>query len=185
MNKLSLLNGNPAVKFVLKGLLVYIIWYIIYNLIINPAGYVDAWLEHNLVVVSGDLLHLLGYSVFYYKNVLGINHLSGIEVSAGCNGLSAIGLFLGFVIAYPGDTLKRWLFIPFGCLLIYISNIIRISILALTQHYKPDLFDFMHHYSLPLFFYLVIFVMWMVWANWGQYKIDRNIKLAVISNDQD
>lgn len=178
------LRSRPVIKFALKGLLVYLAWYILYDLIISPAGTVDFWLEHNLVAVSAGLLRLFGYSVFTAGNVLGINHLSGIEVSTGCNGLSAMGLFLGFVIAYPGDRLKRWLFIPFGCLVIYVSNLLRISLLTLTQLYKPHLFDFMHHYSLAAFFYLIIFIMWMMWANWGQsdFSFNKNMKYVDAAN---
>lgn len=162
---------GPFIIFAIKGLLVYVAWFIVYNRILDPYFHVDAWLEHNLVSVSGGLLSILGYKVFVYSNVLGITHMAGIEVSKGCDGLSAIGLFFGFVVAYPGDNLKRWLFIPLGCFLIYISNIIRISLLTLTQLYWPSGFGFMHHYSLAFFFYVIIFALWMIWANWGQSKM--------------
>ncbi|HKJ30834.1 MAG TPA: archaeosortase/exosortase family protein [Balneolales bacterium] len=163
--------SKPILVFFLKGLVVYLIWYILYNIILSPSGHLDAWLEHKLVTTGAGMLRLFGYSVFTYANVLGIQHMSGIQVATGCNGLSAIGLFLGFIIAYPGDTKKRLMFIPLGCMMLYLSNVLRLCLLTLTQYYQPAAFDFMHHYAGDIFFYLVIFLLWLFWANWGQHAL--------------
>ncbi len=63
---------------------------------------------------------------------------SGIRIVDGCNGLATIGLFAGFVLAFPGSTRRRLLFIPFGIGVIYLANVARISLLAgLQVHWPP------------------------------------------------
>lgn len=168
MNKLIYwLKQNPVYIFALKGLLVYILWYILYDLWILPDGKIDEWLSLNIIDVSAGILTFIGFDVYTAFRVIGIDQAAGIEIVNGCNGLSAIGLFLGFVFAYPGNNAKRWLFMLTGIGVIYLVNILRIVVLAITQVYWSNFFEFTHDYSTTAIFYIVIFIMWVIWANYG------------------
>ena len=57
----------------------------------------------------------------------------GLRVADGCNGLSVLGLFAGFVLAYPGSVVRRMLFIPLGVLVIYGVNVGRLVTPAAVQ----------------------------------------------------
>jgi exosortase/archaeosortase family protein len=64
--------------------------------------------------------------------------------------------------------MPRIYFSIFGVAVIYLVNITRIVILSYTQYYWPQVFDFTHDYSTTAIFYIVIFVLWMIWANYGE-----------------
>lgn len=170
----SLFKNNPTYLFALKGVLIYIIWYIFYDLWILPAGKVDEFLSLNIIDVSAGILSTMGFDVFTAFRIIGLNEASGIEIVNGCNGLSAIGLFIGFIIAYPGNNTKRIFFLFTGMGVIYLINVIRVVVLAITQIYWPDFFNFTHDYSTTAIFYIVIFIMWIIWANYGGNDIQNN-----------
>ncbi len=92
---------------------------------------------------------------------------SGIRIVDGCNGLATIGLFAGLVLAFPGSTRRRLLFIPFGIGVIYLANVVRVSLLAGLQVHWPSAFEFVHNLGAPAFFHLIVFGLWVLWANYG------------------
>lgn len=153
--------------FFLRGFGVWLAWYMLYDLWLEPLGTFDHMLSHNLVSVSGDVLSACGFKVFVQDRVIGLAGMSGIIIITPCDGMEAMGLFLGFIHAFPGNTRKRWLFSLVGLLVIYMTNIARIVALVLTQKYWPDLFDFTHHYSTTAIFYVIVFLLWVIWAQWG------------------
>lgn len=172
MNGLSIPVGhNPAFKFIVKGFGVYLLWYILYNMILSPAGGIDSWMEHYLVLSSSWLMSSLGYSVFTQGNVIGIHNLAGIEVTSGCDGFAAIGVFVSFIIAYPGDMRRRLFLILTGSILLLVANMLRICVLALGQFYWPGGFNFLHIYLTEAVFDGLVVALWVVWIKWGRGKV--------------
>lgn len=159
---------SDVAKFIIKVLAIYTIWYIVYELWVLPNGWIDEPLSHNIASVSAGIVSFFGESVFLYGRVVGIDGMAGIEIVDGCNGIAAIGLFLGFIYAYPGKWTPRIYFSIMGIAVIYIVNVARIVVLAFVQAYRNQLFDFMHEYSTTAIFYIVIFILWMVWVNYGE-----------------
>lgn len=158
---------SEIAKFLLKVTAIYVFWYIVYELWVLPNGYIDEPLSHNIASVSAGLLSFFGESVIHFGRVVGIAGTPGIEIVDGCNGIAAIGLFIGFIFAYPGSWAPRILFIIFGIAVIYLVNVARLVALAYIQAYWQSGFDFMHDFSTTAIFYLVIFILWMVWVNYG------------------
>lgn len=167
-------------QFILKVLGIYICWYFIYELWLLPEGSLDAWLTTNIVSISTGILEMFDYDVYASGRLFGIGESAGIYLADGCSGIAAMGLFVGFVIAYPGKWIPRIAFIAIGIGVIYLVNIFRNVILAITQVYWPGFFDVMHDYSTTAIFYLVIFALWMVWANLGG-KDKKAVKEANLS----
>lgn len=161
---------SDIAKFLFKVLGIYILWYIIYDLWLLPDGRLDQWLVLNIIDISSNALLLMEYDVFWDGRVIGLAGASGVRLINGCSGISAIGLFIGFVVAYPGRWIPRICFIIIGIGIIYFINIIRIIVLVITQKYWPEMFGFTHDYSTTAIFYLVIFLLWMVWVNLGDWK---------------
>lgn len=159
--------NSPLTKFILKALCFFIVWYVIYEIWLLPEGSLDEWISLNIISNSVGIVQWLGYEVFTYNRVIGVYGNAGIEVVDGCNGIAAMGLFLGFILAYPGSWKKRISFSVLGIGVIYFVNIIRISVLTVTQAKWPTFFDFTHDYSTTTIFYITIFLMWMIWVNYN------------------
>src|SRR5699024_5853370 len=98
---------------------------------------------------------VLGYQAYVDGRHVGVYGTSGVLLINGCSGISVIGLFIGFIVAYPGRWVPRIFFIITGIGVIYIVNVIRIVGLTVTLAEWPNLFDFMHDYSSTALFYVV------------------------------
>lgn len=159
--------NSAIVRFVAKALGIFVIWYVVYELWLLPDGRLDEWLSLNIIANSAGILQWFGYDVYTVDRIIGIGEAGGIEIVDGCNGIAAIGLFLGFILAYPGDWKNRVSFSIVGIGVIYLVNIVRIITLVITQHSWPAVFDFTHDYSTTAIFYIVIFLLWMIWVNFS------------------
>lgn len=169
---------SPVVAFVLKALAIFVIWYMLYELWLLPDGSLDEWLSLNIIGVSAGILELFGADVFTVNRIIGIGEFPGIEIVDGCNGIASMGLFIGFILSYPGDFKNRISFCVAGIGIIYLINIIRVITLVLTQAYWPQFFDFTHDYSTTAIFYIVIFLLWMIWVNFADTNFTPKTKPA-------
>lgn len=165
----SLLTGSTRriASFVGKVLAFYGLWYVLYDLWLLPDGTVDQWLSLNVASVSGAILDGLGFDATTDGRGLALPGVAGIWIANGCNGLSTLGLFVGFVLAYPGSHWRRAWFIPLGVLAIYATNVIRVVVMLLSQKYWPAAFEPLHGFGLTTIFYVVVFALWVAWANYG------------------
>jgi len=161
------LTKSPVFIFLVKVGLIFVGWYILYEIWLLPDGRLDEWLSLNIVGSSAGILKWLGYETFVFDRVVAVGENPGIKIVNGCNGISAIGLFLGFIIAYPGNRKDKISFTIVGIGVIYLVNILRIVVLAITQAQWPEFFKITHDYSTTAIFYLVIFVLWMIWVNYS------------------
>lgn len=161
-------SHREQLLFFAKLLGIYVAWYVFYELWLLPDGRLDRWLSHNVAAVGGHLLALLGVEATAEGRVLWVAAAPGVRVVNGCNGLSTIGLFAGFVFAFPGSSPRRALFLPLGIGVIYMANVARVAGLAALQSAWPEVFDVVHDFGTTTIFYLVVFALWMVWANYGR-----------------
>lgn len=163
----SLGSRRRIVTFLGKVLAFYVAWYMLYDLWLLPNGTVDEWLSLNVATVSTSLLEIIGFEVVLDERTLMLPGVAGIYIADGCNGLSTLGLFVGFVLAYPGSAVRRIWFIPFGIFVIYGTNVVRVMIMLLTQKYWPAAFGPLHGFGLTTIFYVVVFCLWVLWVNYG------------------
>lgn len=154
--------------FVAKVLAFYGLWYVAYDLWLLPDGTVDQWLSLNVASVAGALMEGMGFEVLVEGRALALPDVRGVRIANGCNGLSTLGLFVGFVLAYPGSAWRRTWFIPLGIFAVYATNVARIVVMLLTQRYWPAAFDPLHGFGLTTIFYVVVFALWVAWAHYGQ-----------------
>lgn len=165
--------NSPVTLFIVKALAFFIGWYLLYELWLLPDGRLDEWLSLNIIGSSAGFIEWIGYEVYTVNRIIGIGEAGGIEIVDGCNGIAAIGLFLGFIIAYPGDWKNRLSFSVVGIGIIYLVNIFRVIVLTVTQVEWPQFFNFTHDYSTTAIFYIVIFVLWMVWVNYADAAFSK------------
>ncbi|PAU93152.1 exosortase/archaeosortase family protein [Aliifodinibius salipaludis] len=158
---------SEAGIFALKVAGIYLLWYLIYALWLLPDGSLDQWVATNIVSVSAGLLEMMNYDVYATGRLMGIGELPGIYLGDGGSGISAVGLLVGFVMAYRGAWIPRIAFIFIGIGVIYLVNIIRVFIFTLTQAESSQVFAVTGDFSTTAVFYGVISVLCIVWVNVG------------------
>ena len=152
--------------FLLTMAVVYAAWFVVYDLWLLPDGRLDAWLSTSVARWTGAVLSPF-YEVVVDGRTVWAKPGVGITIENGCNGLSALSLFVGFVVAYPGTWARRALFVPLGLAAIVATNVARCASLLVVSDRWPQLFGEVHALHALFVFYLVIFVLWIVWAHVG------------------
>ncbi|MEM6287655.1 MAG: archaeosortase/exosortase family protein [Bacteroidota bacterium] len=164
----TILATNRALSvFLLKMAAVYAVWFVLYDLWLLPDGRLDGWLSEAVASMTGSVLGLFYEVAAVDGRMVWVSSEAGVVVEDGCNGLSALSLFVGFVLAYPGTWPRRALFIPLGLVAIVAVNVLRCVSLVIVQDRWPELFGEVHGLHALFVFYVAIFVLWMVWAHWG------------------
>ncbi len=158
---------GPVFRFLAKALAVYGVWYVVYELWLLPDGRLDTWVSMAAAQISGLTLTGLGVDVAVEGRAVQVARTAGVRIIDGCNGLSNIGVFVGFVVAYPGKTTRRLWFIPLGILIIFLTNVVRVSVLAGSQAYWPEAFSWLHGMPTGAPFHLTVFGLWVIWAHYG------------------
>ena len=94
---IRLLQPSPLRSFALKALGIFLLWYVLYELWLLPDGRLDHWVALRVIDGAALVTRLFGFEVWMHDRVVTIAGNNGIEMVDGCTGISAIGLFLGFV----------------------------------------------------------------------------------------
>jgi len=165
------IKNNSALFFIIKAIGLYLLWYLLYELWLEKQGKLDMLAINNLVFLSSNFLNLIGYTVTENLVTETIHRTINIEgalplwIGNPCDGLELFALFTGFIVAYPGEIIKKIIYIPFGLISIHLLNVLRIVGLALTLYYKPEYLDFNHTYTFTILVYSYVFILWMIWTN--------------------
>jgi exosortase/archaeosortase family protein len=106
----------------------------------------------NIPVVQGENRY------FYFEN-------SGfIAITHGCSGLKPMLQYLLLMLIFPGPWKHKAWFIPMGVVIVHLTNLFRISGLAVVTITIPSYWDLAHDYFFRPFFYVVIFLLWVWWV---------------------
>ena len=159
---------SPLTRFLMKVSAIYIIWYLIYDYYLLPDGRLDTFLSLSGVNLAGSILNIFGWDIYSEARVLAIISTNGVEIQNGCNGLELIGLYMGFIIAYPGGPIqKRMIFLAGGILLLFVANVFPIMIFALSIYYVPTFWEQVHTYSSYFIFYPIVLTLWYIWTTFS------------------
>ncbi len=160
---------HPMLKFFINGAILFGLWWIFYTFLRNSAfihetyEVVTAKLTRNLLIGSKYFLNLFGLDSYVFGKTIRITGAGGVYLDRGCLGRNLMGLFTGFIIAYPGIIKKKLWYIPLGLVLITFINILRISGLAYIMICCPEHMDINHHVIFKYTVYALIFIMWYIW----------------------
>ncbi|MCB0478584.1 MAG: archaeosortase/exosortase family protein [Crocinitomicaceae bacterium] len=178
-NKVQSFFRNPIFRFLFVAGILYWIWFIFYETYLIPHTDFDYVVTKNLVNVTNGSYALLGTQTMVDEESqhivisLASHPETGVWVGTPCNGLKLFALFSIFIIAYPGKIKHKLWFIPAGIFMIYWINVIRIMLLLKLISVNPELFQFNHNYTFTISVYIVIFILWIVWAKYfGKFKIE-------------
>ena len=155
---------SPLTLFLMKAGGVYAAWQLIYDFVVLPDGRVDTWLSITGVKLAAAGLSFVGWEIETAGRFIACIGNRGVEIQNGCNGMDLLGLYAGFIIAYPGDLKKRAVFMAGGIGLLFITNVLRIAFFALSNLYFPQYWDPVHYYSSYVFFYPIVLTLWYLWT---------------------
>ncbi len=86
-----------------------------------------------------------------------------IGISFGCSGLKQILQFVVLFLFVGGSLKHKIWFIPFGMIMMHLTNLFRIIGLSFFVIYCPEYWDLAHDFLFRPLFYVVIFAMWVWW----------------------
>lgn len=163
-------NTNDLVKFVINGALLGVLWIGFYSVFRN-FQFVNDFYEFgvreftNFLLAGTELaLNILGYETTSFGKIVKIVGTPGVFLDRGCLARNLMGLFAGFVLAYPGKIKKKLWYIPFGLVVIIILNIFRLSGLAILTDCCFEQVEFNHHYVFKIVVFGAILLLWYFWV---------------------
>jgi exosortase/archaeosortase family protein len=124
------------------------------------------WLSVVVAKISAWSLTLLGYSVYQ----LGADNVSitgsrGVTIAWGCLGIGAIGLWIAFITAHKAKLKFKLKWVLWGVAAIFMVNIIRIDMIALSNHYNWKYWmSFNAHTSFDILTYAVILIFMLIFV---------------------
>ncbi len=115
--------------------------------------------------ITHKVLNKIGYNTTLNSSNV-IRHIDtghSAQVVWGCTGIKQAYIFFCIIAFYYGSWKHKLWYIPLGFLLIYLVNLLRITLLmAIIQKY-PNSFDFWHEQVTKYLFYVFLFGLWVVW----------------------
>ncbi|MES2431352.1 MAG: hypothetical protein V4556_10465 [Bacteroidota bacterium] len=189
----SILLSKGFIKYLTKFILVFCILY--YGTIafigITSAGgdyywefadkYLNyvSWLRYMLMNSSKFFLSLIGFHTNIVNDVwLYSNNGSGVHIGYDCIGYGVIFFWVSFIIANPAPFKRKLKWIIGGIIVIWIINVLRVSLLLLAIHNNWKVFfSINNHTAFNIVAYSAIFTM--------IYFYDRSEKkrLAINNNE--
>jgi exosortase/archaeosortase family protein len=113
---------------------------------------------------SAKVLELLGYEVVDNYISVAIIGSYGVVIGNHCVGFGLMFGFFALIFSYPASwKLKLW-FIPLGCALIMITNIIRVVTLAISTFEHNSFVNLEQHDLFNYIIYGLIFILWVIWV---------------------
>lgn len=138
-------------------------------------GTVTLWLAqavHWLVrLFPGSENFMIEGNILYYIGGGFRNH-----VIWGCTGLKQMFIFSGIMFFYRGPFLKKLWYIPMGCLILTLYNIVRIALISVFTNRHAERFDMLHDGIFRFIYYGIVFLLWLVWEEFIVNKKKKNEK---------
>ncbi|HMH20227.1 MAG TPA: archaeosortase/exosortase family protein [Puia sp.] len=175
---------GPVKSFLLKSVILFIAWKIVYLTLLLPSRVLDQPLTAAVGISTGKTLNLISHTKDYSAGS-GVNWKEGepgtkpvtemativyfqneriLSVADVCNGLELMVLYAGFIICLPSGVRRKMAFISGGLALIFLVNILRCSALALIYRHYHEYTDLFHHYVFTLLIYGLIFWLWFLFS---------------------
>ena len=168
--------------FLIKGLILFIAWKLIYLLLLQPSRIIDKPLTNFTAAGAIKILSTLSNSSNYSTqpeideyDADGVHELQPVaaiyykqekilSVADVCNALELFVLYAGFIICFPAPIKRKIIFIIGGVIFIYCINMLRCAGLTWIFIRHPKYGDFSHHYLFTFIVYLSIFLLWFLFS---------------------
>ena len=161
---------RPLYRFAIHGILLYIAWLFFYKFL-RYSGFVHIYYElitedlsTLILYISNIYMHILGYETQLQGKILRIIGTGGVYLDRGCIGRNLMGLFAGFIIAYPsGRFIHKIWYVPLGVWTIIFINTARVSGLVLISSCCPEYIGINHDVIFKYTVYASTFLLWYIW----------------------
>ena len=159
--------NSESLRHIFRNIIIAVTVIVIINFLsytqISP---IIAVMSMGILHASHYLLQFLGYHTEIVGRLIQ-NSQAAIVFSDSCLGLELILLFASFVAILGGKLINKVWFITLGILIIYILNILRISLIFIYLMHNQGKYELalnihdLYTYSV----YIVTFILWAVWIN--------------------
>ncbi|MFC1731193.1 archaeosortase/exosortase family protein [candidate division KSB1 bacterium] len=148
--------------------LAYQLHYELFGVRVIPIGVFDFFRDQVYYGTTFILRDLLGISFQVNDHTIYFNNNTFIGVNHGCSGVKLFLQWIVLMVIYPGPWKKKLWFIPLGMILIYLTNLFRMTGLSiiLLKFQNQTWFNFSHDYIFRPLFYVVIFSLWVIWVEY-------------------
>ncbi len=162
---------NPAFRFFILLVSIYLFVYFFHQWYILPNGRMDNFLTHFLSETSFQTLQLCGVEAFLRiipseptdNHYLYLDSRSVVFIGTACNGFLLYVLFACFILLSGGTWSHKLIFVSIGIISIFVLNVLRIIVLLYVLTIFPTLLEINHHYVFSFIVYVFIFLLWRFW----------------------
>jgi len=169
--------------FLVKAVLLIIIWKMAYFLVLKPYRILDKPLTNATTVCTIAFMQKFypnsTFSWFgsnpetkkdQYATAIIKDNRRVLGIADPCNGLELHILYLGFLVCLPTNWKRLLAFAAAGVVLIFILNVLRCSAMMQLSIEDSKFFDFAHHYFFKLIVYAAIFGGWVWYSKKLSYE---------------
>jgi exosortase/archaeosortase family protein len=169
----------PTVNaFLIRLIIIYLLWKICFHIIWQSPSLTISYRHFSLFIIDKMLSHTACFlDMLYYTTEIDLGErlvkivgTVGVTVGEPCIGLGVMAVFFALIAAYPDHHSKKIWFIPLGLLIIYIANIVRISLLAVLVKTDPAIWELNHKFIFKFIIYSIVFLLWKQWIQYIQPK---------------
>lgn len=122
------------------------------------------WAIDSTAWCATHILNLFGMDAILSKdNIIFYTNGQGCSIVWGCTAIKQSFIFTLIILFSRGRIKNKLVFIPIGWVVIYLLNIIRITIIAGAVKNNPESFEMLHGFLLKYMFYIIIFFIWVYW----------------------
>lgn len=173
---LSIKNVLPksAKPFVIRALVLFIGWKLLYHLLLEKIGIPDEQLTAAVQTGTIKLLTPFFNSVTPQNTSIVINGVKSVNIAPECNGLELIVLYIGFILCLPSNWKKMSAYILIGSVVIYLLNLVRTALLAVMYYKSHSMTEFAHHYAFKIIIYAVVFAGWLLYVRKGKADVTKS-----------
>jgi len=124
---------------------------------------------HSLSVFTVNMVHwlvrLFPNTDDFYKNGSLMYFQDGIRINIiwGCTAVKQLYIFIVIMLFYKGPWKKKLWYIPAGCVILWVYNIVRIAMICWLTYQHSERFYFLHEGLFRYIFYGLIFLLWVIW----------------------
>lgn len=108
----------------------------------------------------------LGLNIITVDNTMFFPENGYIHINHSCSAVKQFMQWLVLMLLYPGPWKHKLWYIPAGIIILHLTNIFRIVGLSVVLLQWPAYWDWSHDWFFRPFFYVVIFIMWVIWAEY-------------------
>ncbi len=156
-------------RFAINGVLLFFAWMLFYKFIRYQTD-IHTFYEsvtNNITIlilhVSQWYFDVLNYETQLQGKVLRIIGTGGIYLDRGCIGRNLMGMYAGFVIAYPGRFVHKIWYVPLGIVLIILINTWRVAGLVAISYCCVEHIGINHDVIFKYSVYAMTFLLWYIW----------------------